>query len=247
MAETANFSVWSRLTHHETVGLARRCEELRAALTAEHLGNSNASPWSPKCAVVVHANIQEYARVLGRERDASAGCTTVTCDDGRVVFRRVDLRGDSPEWQTNALPHELTHVVLADRFLDQRLPWWLDEGLAMLGESRELQQRRLAVLHAARSAGAVPSLVELLKPETPQRFRGDVNLRYAMSLSLVRFLEDQGDAGRLLTFAERTLRTGPDAALRDSYGMAGGTAELERRWREHVARHDAGTHPDSRP
>jgi hypothetical protein len=148
----------SRLSQHDTIALATRCEELRESLADLWLDPEDVAGWTPKCVVVLHANLTEYSRVFGSGTASSVGCTTVTADGGRVVFRRIDLRSDAADWRSNALPHELTHVVLADRFPGRQLPHWLNEGLAMTSETTELQQRRLGVLDAARTTGSLPTL-----------------------------------------------------------------------------------------
>jgi hypothetical protein len=229
VAETANFSVWSRLAHHETVALAGRCEELRESLRERWLADDKSTAWTPRCAVVVHANAAEYRRTFGATANPSVGCTTITADAGGVVFRRIDLRADAADWQSNALPHELTHVVLADRFAGRELPHWLNEGLAMTAETAELRERRLAVLRAARSSGSLPTLERFVKLDNPM-LSLESDVVYALSYSLVDYLREQEGERRLLEFVDRALETGCDAALREVYAMEGGARELERAW-----------------
>lgn len=229
VAETANFSVWSRLSHHETVALAERCEALRESIRERWLPNMGMAAWTPKCAVVVHANAAEYGRTFGASANPSVGCTTVTADSGRVVFRRIDLRADAAEWQHNALPHELTHVVLADRFAGRELPQWLNEGLAMTAEKAELHARRLAVLREARLNGTLPALERFVKLNNPM-LSLEADVVYALSYSLVDYLREREGEERLLEFVDRALEAGCDAALREVYAMEGGVRELERAW-----------------
>ena len=49
---------------------------------------------------------------------------------------RTNLRADHPQVLTAILPHEVTHVVLADLFTTQQIPRWADEGMAVLAEPR---------------------------------------------------------------------------------------------------------------
>jgi hypothetical protein len=246
VSETAYFSVWSRLPRQQTVSLSNRCEELRRALVRRWLGTDAEPAWQPKCTVVIHRNVNEYVRACGANCAASAGCTTVTREQGRIVFRRIDLRGDAADWQTNALPHELTHVVLADRFPDRQLPPWFNEGLAMLSESPELRQRRLDVLQSALTSGSVPTLSSFLGDECCQLRAGDVDMRYALSLSLASFLDRQGESGQLVPFMEQVLRDGYDAALRKDYAMKGGLSELEQLWRNDLHTAHRADHSASR-
>lgn len=229
VAETANFSVWSRLPHHETVTLAGRCEELRESIRERWLSDTETAAWTPKCAVVVHANAAEYGRTFGATANPSVGCTTVTADAGRVVFRRIDLRADAADWRQNALPHELTHVVLADRFAGRELPHWLNEGLAMTAETAELQARRRSVLREARSSGSLPALERFVNLDNPM-LSLEADVVYALSYSLVDYLREREGERRLLEFVDRALETGCDAALREVYAIEGGVRELERAW-----------------
>lgn len=229
VAETGSFSVWSHMSRDETMRLARRCEALRGELQRTWLGPGEAAPWQPRCAVVVHPRIDDYRRALGGARDVSVGCTTITCDEDRVVFRRIDLRSDADGWEANALPHELTHVVLADRFAGRRLPSWLDEGLAMSSESAALRARRAAVLTDAVQSQRLPALETLLGSDRALS-RHDAELHYSISLSLVEHLERQGGHDKLLAFAENLLASGCSAALQATYGIEGGIGEWERRW-----------------
>ena len=113
--------------HQDSARLAHRCEELRGALSQRWLGvDEQSESWQPKCAVVVHADVAGYGRVFGPGISPSVGCTTITADKERIVFRRIDLRADAADWRTNALPHELTHVVT----MYPSAPSWITEGVA---------------------------------------------------------------------------------------------------------------------
>jgi len=229
VAETGNFSIWSRLSQRDTTDLAARCEELRESLAERWLDDREIGVWTPKCVVVLHANLAEYSRVFGSGTASSVGCTTITADGGRIVFRRIDLRSDAADWHSNALPHELTHVVLAGRFPGRQLPHWLNEGLAMTSETVELQQRRLDVLDAARTTGSLPTLEHFLTLDNPMQSL-EADLVYAVSFSLVDYLRDQWGEERLLEFVDRALDKDCDAALRDVYQIEGGLKELQQRW-----------------
>jgi len=233
VVETANFSVWSRASQHHAVETAQKCEQFRTRLQSDW--NLNADPlWQPKCAVVVHAGIEEYRRELGNQ-DRSVGCTTITCDDGRIVFRRIDLRADASDWQTNALPHELTHVVLADRFGDRPLPHWLNEGLAMLAENAELRDRRDSVLTTAQTGGHVPALQTVLAARSGLPHH-DADLSYAVSASLVRDLERELGRDSLLDFAEQLARERGTIPTEQTLAPVGGLVKWERRWLDSIGK-----------
>jgi hypothetical protein len=233
VVETANFSVWSRTSKHHAVETAEKCEPLRSRLQSNWNLDADGR-WQPKCAVVVHAGIEAYRLELGN-LDRSVGCTTITCDGGRIVFRRIDLRADASDWQSNALPHELTHVVLADRFGDRPLPHWLNEGLAMLAENEELRDRRETVLTTAHLRGHVPALQTVLAARSGLP-HDDADLGYAVSASLVRDLEQHLGRDSLLDFAERLALEQASVPSTRTLALVGGLEKWERRWRDSIAR-----------
>ncbi len=57
---------------------------------------------------------------------------------GVIANRRIDLLVDK-QGALTSLPHELTHVVLADCFAGRQPPLWLDEGVAMLADTHDKQ------------------------------------------------------------------------------------------------------------
>lgn len=229
IADTANFSVWCRLGESDARTLASRLEALRGELLGRWQSDSAPAIWSPRCIVVVHDTRGEYVRGCGDPNAQSVGCTTVTTDGGQVIFRRIDLRRDASDWQVNALPHELTHVVLADVFRDAPLPAWLNEGLAMLSETRDLQARRYDTLTRAIELGTAPPLRDVVSNPRDSRRTG-VELRYAASFAVVKLLYDRRGAQVLLEFCRQASASDQDQALRVVYGIDGGLAELEREW-----------------
>lgn len=225
IAESDNFSVWSHQSEELGRTLAACCEKLRSSIREEWLPAEHTA-WTPRCYVILHTDLTGYRREVGQALDVSVGCTTLTADGGRITYRRIDLRSDATDWRENALPHELTHVVLADRFQGQRLPAWFNEGLSIGSESRELRRQRLDILATHR-----PHLQDLVRQDVlPARV--DPNVAYAASYSIVQFLRELGDKEQLLEFGDRLLLEGCDAALAHVYRVEGGAMELETTWRE---------------
>jgi hypothetical protein len=148
------------------------------------------------------------------------------------LLRRIDLRADGIDWQTEVLPHELTHVVLADRFCKTRIPPWADEGIALLAESPERMKQRLSELRQVAGGGMLYGARDLAAIKTcPQpAFRP---LFYGQSLALVSLLLERGSREQLLQFVEISQTKGFDGALRDVYGD-GRLAEFDQRFNEYV-------------
>jgi hypothetical protein len=233
VAESANFRISWCTTDRELRELAERCELLAAVAKSSWPGKDRSAVWMPKCDVIVHRNLGEYVQALGPGSEQTTGCATIRLDEGRVVLRRIDLRADGIDWNTEALPHELTHVVLADRFCRTQIPPWADEGIALLAESPERMKQRLTELRQTASGGFRYGARDLIDVRTsPQpAFRA---LFYGQSLALVSLLLDCGSREQLLQFVEASEVKGFDAALRDIYGDRR-MSEFEQRFREYVS------------
>jgi peptidase MA superfamily protein len=232
VACTRNFRVSWCASEQSVRELALHCEQLAATSRAAWLGKDGLGDWTPKCDVVVHPSTTEYVQALGPGSEQTTGCATIRLDGGRVVLRRVDLRADGVDWNTEALPHELTHVVLADRFCKTQIPPWADEGIALLSESPERMKQRLGELRRVAGGGFLYGARDLITIKTPPQpeFRP---LFYGQSLALVSLLLDCGSREQLLQFVEISQIKGFDGALRDVYGDRR-LAKFERRFDTYV-------------
>lgn len=228
VAETPNFRVHCCTSAERLRELAEACERLKTRTQTMWLGDNSAN-WQPRCEVVVHATVGTYCRTLGPGSERTSGCATVRLDKGRVAERRIDLRSDAEDWLTESLPHELTHVILAERFTDRRIPAWADEGIAMLAESPDKLQRRLNELRGVMSTGRTVSLRQLVSLEngpTPEARAGF----YGQSVTLTGLLLERGTPQQLIEFIQSGQRDGYDEALRGVYGVESWPA-LESDWR----------------
>ena len=228
VAETPNFRVHSCTSAERLRELAEACERLKDRCQSMWLGENSAN-WQPRCEVVVHATVGAYCRTLGPGSERTSGCATVRLDKGRVAERRIDLRSDAEDWLTESLPHELTHVVLADRFTERRIPAWADEGIAMLAESPDKLQRRLNELRGIMSAGRTVSLRQLVSLENGPTPEARASF-YGQSVTLTGVLLERGTPQQLIEFIHSGQRDGYDNALRNVYGVESWSA-LETDWR----------------
>src|SRR5207244_12762775 len=117
--------------------------------------------WQPVCEVYLHASAADYVRNTKKEAD-SPGHATVEVKNGAVARRRLDLRADVPSTLGCVIPHETTHLVLADLFADPPLPRWADEGMAVLAETRSQIDRHSRTLHSCRQQGQLVPLAQIL-------------------------------------------------------------------------------------
>lgn len=226
--ETPSFRVFCSPRLTEAPRLPEACEALRRQLHDTWLPEA-AGDWAPRCDIVVHSSVAGYIRELGPESRQSSGCATIDIERGRVLKRRVDLRADADDWLTTALPHELTHVVLADKFSEQQIPRWVDEGIAILAEPAARQAARRKAMQQALERTPRFATAELMSLRNyPAGERRDAF--YGQSASLVAWLIERESPARFLEFVQQGQRQGFDRALADVYQIAS-ISELDARWR----------------
>lgn len=231
IAETENFRISSQRGNVDLTKLAINCEECRTRLMAAWYGAGSpeeSSCWTPRCEIVIHPTLADYRQSLGPQAGASVGCTSINVQQGRVSQRRIDLRADAADWNVDALPHELTHVVLADRFGIRPLPLWADEGMGVLAESPAKRQIRFAAARKLELQGDRITPAQLFFDSSlPRSSKRDAF--YSCSAELVQFLIDRKDAPAFVSFLEHAMQDGIDRALRDHYRIDG-VAQLQRLW-----------------
>ncbi len=132
---------------------------------ARWLGAGVPADWSPRCEIRIYADLDEFHQATGTSGVTRAVSRTRVQGD-RVLLRQISAFQSDPWLLSSTLPHELTHVLLAEaaqiqgeqaakgrpsgRVADPVAPpFALDEGLAVQVEppARRLQYRRLLVEH----------------------------------------------------------------------------------------------------
>jgi hypothetical protein len=232
--ETPNFRIFHRNARlAESAGQA--AESVRAVQAKRWKSPASHRPWTPPCELYLYPTGKIFAQET-QQPETSPGFSTMMCNGNQVVARRTNLRADHPQVLTAILPHEVTHVVLADLFTVQQIPRWADEGMAVLAEPRAEQQVRAAELQEPLQAGRIFDLSKLMAMDYP--VAKDWNLYYAQSVSLTRFLVEQGPPEQFVQFVRDSQRDGIDGALRSVYRI-GGFPELQERWIEYARRQTA--------
>jgi len=230
--ETENFSICRPVGYAVKPNLAASFERMRLQLCETWLPKHDVGAWQPKCHIVIHARFEGYAKEVGPGARQTTGSSLMDFDEGRITLRRIDIRGDRADWFSEAFAHELTHVVLAERFIDVPIPHWADEGMAI--QADPVAKRRLhgRDLHSAIAAGGEFRLAELLTLDSyPHPSR--MGAFYGQSASIVEFLTHIGTKEQLVAFVELATTAGYDKALRDVYAIAG-VGALEQKWRQHL-------------
>ncbi|MBV8269333.1 MAG: hypothetical protein JO252_23670 [Planctomycetaceae bacterium] len=223
--ETTNFRIF-----HTDAALAERvaleAESARQEQVKRWMGPSARGPWSPRCDIYLYPSAPVFHRMTGQPED-SPGFSTMGLNAGRVIARRINLRVDHPNLIKAVLPHEITHVLLADLFPDRQIPRWADEGIAVLSEPSSEQRLRAADLEKPLAAGRLFQVKDLMVMDYPDgQYWG---LYYAQSVSLTRFLVEQGTPAQFIQFVQGTLHNQPEAELRRIYQIDG-YADLQIRW-----------------
>ena len=229
VVETSNFRVHA--TDDSLAGqIADIAECTRIELYRTWYGGLPQSNWTPKCDIYVHNSAEQYARVT-RQGSASPGHSQTGIERGRIASRRVDLRRDGTDVLYAVLPHEITHVVIADRFTAKPMPRWADEGMAVLTEPLEKKRAHLRNLGDYMKRGHVYSASQLM---TMADYPSGANwpMFYAESVCMVEFLVERGGAEKFIEFMEQSVRGGYESALNRVYGLAG-FEELDRTWNTH--------------
>ncbi|WP_406700590.1 hypothetical protein V5E97_17470 [Singulisphaera sp. Ch08] len=227
--ETTNF----RILHADAVlaeQVAQVVEAAREAQVKRWLGATARSAWSPRCDVYVYPSGKSFSRMTGQTEE-SPGFSTMGMNAGRIVTRRINVRADHPNLVVAILPHEVTHVVLADLFPTQQVPRWADEGMAVLAEPDSEQRLRAADLDKPLTSGQLFKLNDLMVMDYPDgKYWG---LYYAQSVSLTRFLVDQGSPAQFIQFVQGSQQRGLEAELKRVYQIDG-FEDLQNRWLEYA-------------
>ncbi len=233
IAETSSFRILWCAAENDVRDLAQTCERLSAQSKSAWLEAKTPAAWTPQCDIVVHSTSANYVACMGPQSVQTSGLATIRIDQGHVVLRRIDLCAESLDWRTESLPHELTHVVLADRFSTRRISPWADEGIAMLAETSGKRDRRFSALRTSVTSGTTYTVHDLMDvrsfPEPAFR-----DAFYGQSVTLVTVLMQWGTRKLLLDFVEASQTQGQEAALSAVYGNRS-LAELERQLAQSVA------------
>lgn len=233
IVQTVNFQVCCDESESSARRVARHAETLRTELRLKWLGSSSAEGWNPKCQIVIHTNQRRYVAAVGPGSERTVGSSLVNVEQGRVTSRRIDLFRGQTEILSAALPHELTHVVLQERFTSMAVPRWADEGSAILADPKAKQSRHTRDLNDALMRGHTFAAAALLTmDEYPRAER--LGTFYGQSASMTEFLTAKKNPAQFVRFVDSATRRGYDAALREFYDIAN-VAELDRQWRLHVA------------
>lgn len=225
IAETENFRLFHKQPREFAEQLLRSAEQHRRAASAKW-SNPNPAPWQATCEIYLHPTSADYSKAT-KQSGTSPGHSTLTPKNGKIVNRRMDLRADEPNTLGCVLPHEITHLVIADLFADVPLPRWADEGMAVLAEPQSQIDRCVRTMIRCRQEGKLIPLNQVLGPtEWPEPAL--ITAFYVQSVSVVDYLVNLKGPQEFVQFVRDASR-GLDSALQKHYGIRT-SADLQDRW-----------------
>ncbi len=224
--ETASFRVVHGGRRELGEAVAKAAETGRKAIYERWSGPPGGA-WQPKCQIVIHATASDYAKATGKPA-ALTGHATVTLTNGRATGRRIDLRADDTAMVANALPRELTHVVLADLFADKSPPKWAQQGMAILAGSPEEIERFTRTLPRCARDGELRSLAAFFELKS---FPNDkITGYYCQCVSVTEYLIKLRGERNFKIFLGDAQRYGVSQALKRQYNIDS-PAALEGAWK----------------
>lgn len=139
---TAHFEIYAR----NDVVAERVAEAAEQALAARcgRLGLRLGGGWEPRCELRVHGARAGLHAATGSHGPTLAVSRT-DVQGVRVLVRKLDVSQDDPWLLSATLPHEVTHLLIADHNRSGGMPLVIDEGLAVLAEppARQVMYQRL--------------------------------------------------------------------------------------------------------
>ncbi len=208
--------------------LMKSAEAHRTAIFARWSGPPGGK-WAPACDLVIHTDATAFE--LATKLPGATGRADVKLQEGVAVSRRIDLRADDATLFDDALPRELTTVILADLFPSQAPPKWVELGMAALATSDVELGRYLRTVPRCDRAGELPALEGLMKAsDVPAK---GVTGFHVASVSLTDFLVRWQGEKTFTAFVRDSQRYGAESAVKRQYG-AKDFRELEALWRANV-------------
>ncbi len=231
--ETKNFIIY----HHNTRKgrfLAIRAEEIRKKVIKDS-GVKKFGSWKNKCIIALYKTREEYLVKSGMQKWSGACAVSYHTEQG--MFRMLLLCEDTPNLFNHYLPHELTHVILAQIMGTKgNLPLWLNEGLAQYEEGWE-KAANIKISAAMKiKNGNYISIKELIEMKNVPNDK--VILFYGESASFVEYLLDVQPKYRF-TKMFSSLKNGKSSfdAISVAYKTAFSSfSAMEREWNKHMLR-----------
>jgi hypothetical protein len=227
MIETDCIRVKFRTNKSLAQEIARTAEIKRGEIFRRWSGPPGGD-WNPKCDIILHPDGASFAEVT-KHPAAGTGRAEVTLQEGRVTIRRIDLRADDTTVVENALPRELTHIVLADLFPSQPPPRWAELGMGVLATTDGELSRYLRTMPKVAKSGWIATGKLIVAADTKPD--DDVTAFHVQSVSLVEFLVRWQGEKAFTSFLRDAQRYGVESAIQRQYGLRD-SKQLETEWKK---------------
>jgi len=226
VVDSTNFRVFHQ-GNREAAEEVIRVAELARRSSFEKWAGGLPATWNPKCSIYVHADQASFAKLSGKPTAIPARAR-VEQRGRQITLRRVDICLDDPACLLATLPHQLANIVTSDLSLDQPIPRWAGEAMAVLAEPPSQVARYLRGLPRCRESGAYIPLVKLL-PMAGYPDAQAITPFYVESVSLVDYLVQLKGPKTFLLFLNESPRYGIEKSLGRQYGFVS-IADLEAKW-----------------
>jgi hypothetical protein len=158
----------------------------------------------------------------------SGAATTFTYDNhGGYDVLAMTVEGETERMLRSALPHEVTHTVLAHYFRSP-IPRWADEGAAVLAEDDADRRNYDRIAQDLPNTGKALPLRRLLAVREYGEVGAVVPL-HVQGYTVARFLVGRKDRPTFLRFVRQGMVDGWDAAAKECYGFES-VEQLEAAW-----------------
>jgi hypothetical protein len=148
-------------------------------------------------------------------------------------YHTLYLAGSPAQDLDRLLAHEMVHVILATRYPHpNRLPTWLEEGIACRYDSDKRQAVRHRIIKWLAHTGNWSPLRQVLDGAN---ISASDQESYAVCVTLTDMLLARGGKQTLLAFGQSGLQLGWDRALSQHYGIKD-VAELQSHWQQWTTR-----------
>lgn len=185
--------------------------------------------WDQRVKIILYADQQAYLKSTGLPAWSRGGATKY---HRQLRSRAIVSFHQERDFLHNILPHEISHLILADFFGERPVPLWFNEGVAQLQEEGKLPDARRLMRKVVRLGYKIP-FKALMRADI--RFQPDpsfVMVFYAQSVTIIDFLIRQYGVRRFENLC-RYMREGEtfDRALTKAYtAIFASLDELEEKW-----------------
>lgn len=185
--------------------------------------------WDQRVKIVLYAQHQDYIKATGLPAWSRGGATKY---HRQLKSRAIVSFQQEKDFMQNILPHEISHLILADFFGSADVPLWFNEGVAQLQETGKVSDARRLMKKMVDLGYHIP-INKLVHADIRfQLNQGYVMIFYAQSVSVIDFLIRHYGNARFENLC-RFMRDGLsfESALKKAYtSIFDSLPQLEEKW-----------------